>query len=269
MAVTTFNQKGLDMYARRFINSFAINMPLDLMVYTENCSYGPPGGAVNENHKKIQWFDLLQESPDLVAFKTTWANTPKANGDVSGDPVRSKRKDAAKGFKWNAIRFSHKVYAIFAAVKRTDADVLIWMDADIFCHSPMPLEFLDRFIPKDKDICFLGRKNKFSECGFYSLNLKSKRTHQFLKQFQRVYDDADNGIFTLDEWHDSFVFDAVRNTMKLNELDWSSDLITCEGHPFINTDLGKYLDHLKGKRKEQGKSLALDLKIKREESYWQ
>jgi hypothetical protein len=46
-------------------------------------------------------------------------------------------------------------------------------------------------------------------------------------------------------------------------------LITGEGHPFINTDLGKYLDHLKGKRKEHGKSLALDLKIKREESYWQ
>ena len=260
-AVTTFNQKGLDEYARRFINSFAINMPIQLMAYAEDCTPEPANN--------VEQFDLAKESPELVAFKTKWANIPKANGDVTNDPVRSKRKDVGKGFKWDAIRFSHKVYAIFAAAKRTDADVLIWMDADIFCHTAMPIEFLNEFIPEDKDICFLGRKDKFSECGFYSLNLKSKNTQNFLKRFQEFYDDADNGIFTLDEWHDSFVFDAVRNTMQLNELDWSSDLITGEGHPFINTDLGKYLDHLKGKRKEYGKSLTEDLKIKREESYWQ
>ena len=260
-AVTTFNQKGLNEYARRFINSFAINMPIQLMAYAEDCIPDPMNN--------VEWFDLAKESPELVAFKTKWANVPKANGDVTNDPIRSKRRDSGKGFKWDAVRFSHKVYAIFAAAKKTDADVLIWMDADIFCHTAMPIEFLDTFIPEDKDVCFLGRKDKFSECGFYSLNLKSKNTQNFLKRFQEFYDDADNGIFTLDEWHDSFVFDAVKKPMQLNELDWSSNLITGEGHPIINTDLGKYLDHLKGKRKNYGRSLVSDLKIKREESYWQ
>ena len=261
VAVTTFHQKSLDTYARRFINSFSINMPIHLMVYAEDC--------IPEPINNVEWFDLTNESPELVAFKNKWSNVPKANGDVTSDPVRSKRRDAGKGFKWDAIKFSHKVYAIFAAAKQTDADVLIWMDADIVCHTPMPLEFLDKFIPEDKDICFLGRKDKFSECGFYSLNLKSKNTQVFLKKFQTFYDDAENGIFQLEEWHDSFVFDAVRKTLKLNEFDWSSNLITGEGHPFINTDLGKYLDHLKGKRKEYGKSLISDLKIKRKENYWQ
>ena len=231
------------------------------MAYAEDCTPEPMNN--------VEWFDLAKESPELVAFKTKWANVPKANGDVTNDPIRSKRKDFDKDFKWDAVRFSHKVYAIFAAAKRTDADVLIWMDADIFCHSAMPIEFLDTFIPENKDICFLGRKDKFSECGFYSLNLKSKNTQNFLKRFQEFYDDANNGIFTLDEWHDSFVFDAVRKPMQLNELDWSSNLITGEGHPIINTDLGKYLDHLKGKRKNYGRSLVSDLKIKRKESYWQ
>ena len=260
-AVTTFNQKGLDEYARRFINSFAINMPIQLMAYAEDCTPEPTNN--------VEWFDLAKESPELVAFKTKWANEPKANGDVTNDPVRSKRRDAGKGFKWDAVRFSHKIYSILAAAKRTDADVLIWMDADTVCHSPMPIEFLDTFIPEDKDICFLGRKDKFSECGFYSMNLRSNAVQVFLKRFQWMYDDAENGIFQQDEWHDSFIFDIVRRHTVLNELDWSSNLITGEGHPFINTDLGKYLDHLKGKRKEYGKSLTEDLKIKREESYWQ
>jgi hypothetical protein len=85
-----------------------------------------------------------------------------------------------------------------------------------------------------------------------------------------MYDDADSGIFTLAEWHDSFVFDAVRNKFhgRLKELNWSSGIINGEGHPLINSEWGAYLDHLKGDRKELGRSKAKDLKIKRTEAYW-
>jgi hypothetical protein len=89
-----------------------------------------------------------------------------------------------------------------------------------------------------------------------------------LNQFQKYYDDAENGIFQLDEWHDSFVFDAVRKLHPLVELDWSKGLITGEGHPLINSAWGAYLDHLKGKRKEYGKSLTTDLVVNRNEGYW-
>ncbi len=82
------------------------------------------------------------------------------------------------------------------------------------------------------------------------------------------YENAEQGIFTLDEWHDSFVFDAVRKQFNLNELNWSSGIIKGEGHPLINSDWGAYLDHLKGARKDTGKSHAKDLKIRRTESYW-
>jgi hypothetical protein len=100
------------------------------------------------------------------------------------------------------------------------------------------------------------------------MNLLSEKTQRFLKQFQQFYDDAENGIFQLDEWHDSFVFDAVRKLHSLNEIDWSKDLIKGEGHPLINSAWGAYLDHLKGKRKEYGKSLTTDLIVKRDEGYW-
>jgi hypothetical protein len=92
---------------------------------------------------------------------------------------------------------------------------------------------------------------------------------QFLKVFQQLYDNAEQGIFTLEEWHDSFVFDIARKSLTLNELDWSGHLISGEGHPLINSEWGAYLDHLKGDRKTAGRSKAIDLKIKRTEAYWQ
>jgi hypothetical protein len=57
--------------------------------------------------------------------------------------------------------------------------------------------------------------------------------------------------------------------MRLDELDWSSHLITGEGHPLINSEWGGWLDHLKGDRKTLGRSKLTDLKIRRKEKYWQ
>jgi hypothetical protein len=142
------------------------------------------------------------------------------------------------------------------------------MDADTICHSPISMGRLQTLIPTDKDLCFLGRKGKYTECGLYAMNLRSPVVHSFLQEFQRMYDDAENGIFKLSEWHDSYVFDAVRKTHPVQELNWSAGLVNGEGHPLINCDWGAYIDHLKGKRKQYGRSKAKDLLIKRHETYW-
>jgi hypothetical protein len=42
-----------------------------------------------------------------------------------------------------------------------------------------------------------------------------------------------------------------------------------EGHPLINTEWGAYLDHLKGNRKDTGRSKIKDLVVNRTEGYWQ
>jgi len=98
-----------------------------------------------------------------------------------------------------------------------------------------------------------------------------------LKEFERVYEDAENGIFKLEEWHDSFVFGDLLNKIKErdpNVLDYSADMYLKEaktgggGHPLINTVLGTWIDHMKGDRKNTGKSLAKDLMVNRKERYW-
>ena len=262
--VTTFNDAGRAKYGQKMIDSFCEKWPeeVTLHIYPELCN----PAIRNHNHVTLK---RLEEVEELMKFKEKWKNVPKANGDVSADPIRSRRKDAGKGFKWDAVRFAHKVYAIFHCAKETDADILVWMDADTICHSPITKETIQRLIPADKDLCFLGRKGKFSECGLYAMNLRSPAVQKFLEKFQWMYDCAELGIFTLEEWHDSFVFDVVRRNSTLNELDWSSHLITGEGHPLINSEWGAYLDHLKGGRKDLGRSKPQDLKVRRKESYWQ
>lgn len=263
--VTTFNDHGLRSYGQRMIDSFCANWPSEvtLHLYPEDTNPSVP------DHSRITLTDMRTGVPDLMAFKNKWKDVPHANGDVSNFPRLAARKDSNKPFKWDAIRFAHKVYAIFHCAATTDADILIWMDADTVCHSPISIETIRRLIPADKDLCYLGRQGKYSECGLYSLNLRSDMVKTFLKEFQRMYDRAESGIFSLDEWHDSFVFDAVRTRMPfLSQQNWSEGVITGEGHPLINCEWGAYLDHLKGDRKRYGRSHQKDLRIKRTEGYW-
>lgn len=260
---TTFHEVGYRVYGKRMIESFLLNWPrnVELHVYAE-------GVEVLETAPNLFVYDSHKINDELVEFKNKWKSVPKANGDVRDIPLLSSRRDSHKSFKWDAIRFSNKVYSIFKCASTTDADALLWMDADMFCHSPITTEKLEEFCPETIDLAFLGRENKFTECGLYYMNLNSESTRTFLTNFQEYYDNAEKGIFTLQEWHDSFVFDAVRGTVKLKELNWSAGLIRGEGHPLINCEWGAYLDHLKGNRKTLGKSKQSDLIVNRTEQYW-
>jgi hypothetical protein len=271
--ISTFNETGYKQYGQRMIQTFLKTWPheVSLVIYAEGCT-------VAETAPNLVVHDIAVVDA-LTVFKTVWQNVPRATGDVTADPVRSLRKDAGKGFKWDAVRFSHKVYSIFHCARNIGTDWLIWMDADTVCHSPVTTKDLVRLCPDDQDLCFLGRRGKYSECGLYAMNLTSTNTKTFLQKFQRMYDDADNGIFLLDEWHDSFVFDVVRkNTPGLIEFNWAAKLgdlrsskfnSSGEGHPLINSEWGAYLDHLKGDRKSIGRSKREDLKVPRTEAYWQ
>jgi hypothetical protein len=109
------------------------------------------------------------------------------------------------------------------------------------------------------------------------MNLKHPMCVQFLKEFERFYEDADKGIFELAEWHDSFVFGHILNQLKpidSNVLDYSAEMYLREaksgggGHPLINGVLGKWIDHMKGVRKQEGRSRRQDMMVTRKESYW-
>jgi hypothetical protein len=154
------------------------------------------------------------------------------------------------------------------------------MDADTFVHSDWSYDQFLELLPKTSWITYVGRgkgSQTWPECGFYGLNLKDHACKDFMKEFERMYEDANNGIFTLEEWHDSYVFGYILNTFKKtapNVLDYSAEMYLKEaktgggGHPLINSALGQWIDHMKGDRKNTGKSLSKDLMVNRKEGYW-
>lgn len=268
LVVTTFHKEGLDTYGQRFMDTFSKNVDpkIDLRVYAENCD-----PVVNDPHDRIAVFSAETNLDKLQAFKQKWKDVPKANGVCPPDIKARRPRDWHKQFKWDAIRFANKVYAVFHACEDPDYDLVVWMDADTVCHSPISYEKFISFFPTETWLSYLGRGHKWPECGFYGLHTQTLSAKEFLREFERVYEDAENGIFKMEEWHDSYVFDQVLKGIRQthsNIHDLSGHLVKGEGHPLINTELGAYFDHLKGGRKTEGMSRKKDLFTVRHEDYW-
>ena len=274
--VTTFHKPGLDLYGQRFLDSFAkrVDKRIKLLVYAENCS------PVNPDPNQITIYEAEKVLYTLQDFKERWKDDPKANGTPPPEIKARRPRDWNKAFKWDAIRFANKVYAVFYACAKQKKDWVVWMDADTFVHSDWSYDQFKELLPDDKWITYVGRgkgSQTWPECGFYGLNLNEERCRQFLMRFEMMYEEAEQGIFSLEEWHDSFVFGTLLNDMKRstpNVLDYSAEMYLREaktgggGHPLINGPLGKWIDHMKGGRKKDGKSKRSDIMVNRTEDYW-
>lgn len=271
--VTTFHKPGLDLYGQRFLDSFAkrVDKKIKLLVYAEACD------PVNPDPAQITILNAVDALPKLVAFKERWKDNPKANG-IPPDEIKKRRpRDWDKKFKWDAIRFANKTYAVFDAFENNN-DWIVWMDADSYIHSDWSYNDFVALLPESSYITYVGRgkgSQTWPECGFYGMNKNHPVCHEFMKDFEAMYEDAENGMFKLEEWHDSYIFGEILN--KYNEFpshDYSADMYLREaktgggGHPLINGPLGKFMDHMKGGRKDKGKSNAKDIMVNRAEDYW-
>jgi hypothetical protein len=273
--VTTFHPAGLTKYGQRFLDSFAarVDKRIKLLVYAEDCKPNNP------DPNRIEIIDAKQALPKLNAFKEKYKNDPKANG-IPPDDIKARRpRDWNKKFKWDAVRFANKTYAVFDACDK-GKDWVVWMDADSYIHSQWSYEDFIALLPEDKWLTYVGRgkgSQTWPECGFYGLNLNHPICSLFLVEFELMYEDAENRMFKLEEWHDSYIFGEVLNqTLVANPdvLDYSANMYLKEaktgggGHPLINGPLGKWIDHMKGVRKDEGRSRSKDIMVNRTEDYW-
>ena len=271
--VTTFHPEGYSVYGKRFLESFAakVDKRIKLIVYAEGVK------PDNPDPSRIEILDQETALPKLVAFKERWKDDPKANG-IPPDDIKARRpRDWHKEFKWHAIRFANKTYAVYDACARSKGWV-VWMDADSFIHSNWSYEQFKDLLPENTYITYVGRgkgSQTWPECGFYGMNLNHPVCHSFLNDFEAMYEDAENGIFKLEEWHDSYVFgELLKKYSEFPSHDYSAEMYLTEaktgggGHPLINGPLGKWMDHMKGGRKNTGKSLDKDLMVNRTEDYW-
>jgi hypothetical protein len=203
--------------------------------------------------------DLLRFCPGLVAFKQAYADAR-----IGSPPL------AKNSFRYDAVRFAHKVFAILHGTRNANAEKAFWIDADVVTFAPVPHSLLDACLPDDCYTSCLKRDGNFSECGFVGYNLRHPAHEEFMNVWENLY--TSGRLFELPEWHDSYVYDHVRRSFE-NEGKFHSHNLsgahTSAAHPFVNSELGRYMDHLKGQRKIAGKSRPSDLVIDRPEGYWQ
>lgn len=252
-AAATFHAEGYERFGRQFMASFERHWPLGtkLWVFAEGCR--PEGSS------RVIVRDLHEDARDLVAFKQRHSTNPGAHGKF-GETYQ---------YMLDAIRWSHRIYALREAAERSDAEYLINIDADIVCFQDMPLEFLMTLMPADADIGYMPRKGAYSECSFVLYKLKNPLVRDFIRRHADYY--SKDKIFTLARWTDCHAFDSmVAEHKKRGDLSFYNinEGVPDSMHPFVNGPLGRYMDHLKGGRKEEGRSRDSDLVVERKEAYW-
>ena len=253
--ITTFHGPGLEQYGQTMIDTFDQFWPssVPLRVYAESCQPRVQG-------TRVQVVDLMAACSDLVRFKQKHAHNPVAHGLVARD---TSVPFADNQFKWDAVRFSHKVFAVIHACATLDTDWVIWLDADTKTFASVPEDFLPGMCDPGAMACYLGRREKYhSECGWVAYNRRHPDLRAFMDRWRDLYVTGD--LFNLREYHDSFVFDVLRKDFQAQRGTRFSNISPelpgkGPGHPFIASRLGLYMDHMKGsKRKALGHSLPDD-----------
>jgi len=271
-AVTTCHAAGYQEYGQVMVETYLKHWPVEVPLLLYHEGFDPPSAP-----GRVQAFDLSAASPALVAFKARHIDDPRVNGKQRpwnrlrmgsfSIPLPMRVRKAC--YRWDAVRFSHKSHAIFDAARRTDADILIWIDADTRFFADVDLAELATLAPPDSAVSCLRRPHH-SECGFVAYNLRQPETRRLLAEFEAMYTQD---LFLAErEFHDSYLFDVVRERAQARGArvhDIAQGIGWQAPHVLINSDLGRFMDHMKGDRKAEGGSRAGDLLVERDEAYWQ
>ncbi|WP_353572421.1 hypothetical protein [Candidatus Albibeggiatoa sp. nov. BB20] len=251
--VTSFGPGGYEKYGRRFLETFIEYWPesISLIVYHEE--------QPDFQHPRIE-FRSLWDVEYIVPFLDRISKDERAKGvlQIDGKKVYS--------YRFDVFKFSRKVFSIYDAAKRHQG-ILAWVDADVVTHSNIPKDFLTSLLPSHCYTAYLGRPNNYSECGFMVFNTMHKNNILFMEVYRNCY--LRLGFYDLAEWHDSFIFDHVTRLIPVTTHNLSTGVPDSNNHPFINSVLGNYMDHLKGpKAKSEGRSDDEELVLKKQQSYW-
>ena len=264
--ITTFHQEGLELYGQKMIDTFEQYWPdsVDLVVYAENCN-----PVIRKSNVRVM--DIFESSKSCKRFVKRHRDNPEAHGE-QGPHNQHKKYSPKKAFKWMAVRFCYKVFSIQHALANIESDWLIWLDADTLTHTSVPESWLSTVCPDNSDFSYLGRTERYhSECGWVGYHASNDIVKQFGSEFAGMYEQ--DTIFNLREWHDSFVWDHVRRIYQEKGANFFNinpepDTKGLAGHPFINSELGKYMDHKKGSRKIPGHSQPGDVRLHTDNPYW-
>lgn len=232
--LTSFNETYWKEVARDNVYKMDESWPVDEQILL----YHQLPQLDNSVSSRVKWIDLYASCPELVEFADKWKDDLRANG-------KSGKKNA---FRQNAVKFCHKTFAIWHAAKQQKNGWLIWIDCDAIMLKKIDYAFIKQVCPDHKCISYIGRKGKYSECGFVGYNLDRPETRKFLELWENYYLSGE--FINHKETHDSWTFDYIRKSFTDSDLfyDLNASSIT-DKNPFSNSLIGTHMAHAKGSDK--------------------
>ena len=257
--VTSCSAKGYAQYGRRCVESFLKYWSDATLYVVSEDTLDVPAPAV---------FMPLALHEAGVRFLAKHAHNLTAQGRVNfaGSTGWTPRKLAqGYNFRYDAFRFSKKLFAIELVARQSPDGPLIWLDADVVTFASPPPGALAQLLPSGLALSCLDRGSYHSECGFVGYNLAHPKTRGFIADLTQLY--TKEQVFKLEQWHDSWVFDWLR---RKNNIPTHAIPHKSRSHPFVNSELGRFMDHAKGNRKSAagGRTSCGELVVNRDLPYW-
>lgn len=258
--VTTFPNNCWNIYAKAMLESFVSLWPKEIPLLVQ----------IDDNVLDEQVRRIIRPQDGLVCGWTK---------EHTEFVERNRSKDDPQNYRKQAVRFCHKVFALKfaldAAMEARAANTgdapryLIWMDADVITTSFVIFDDIAKCLPKEGDaVAYLGRKDwDHSECGWLAFDLDNDG-EKIINGLYALYDvarDGENGLFKLEQWHDSYLFDVVRNSIDCKSTNLTTDK---PGRDiWQHSPMAKFSDHHKGPvakgiptKKERGVPLTIQTK---------
>jgi hypothetical protein len=226
--ISTFSDAGYHDYAKNFVEScFKHIKGIDVVIYKDLLDL--------KNKENVSFLNLEDSCPELVNFK-------KRNSHRT-----------FKNFRFDAVRFSHKVYAIIHAAREHNLDYLIWLDADTEIYDIVDPAYFLKFLPKGNFVGYVGRDTD-SETGFLIFDMKHPEAKNFFDRYEWYYNT--DAIYNLGEYHDGFVFDIVRKEFEIDHKIISHSVSpTGVTKQHFNAAFDGYMMHYKGSGKDSREKL--------------
>jgi hypothetical protein len=231
--VTSFSNRGFHDYGDRFIKTFEKFWPadVDLVVYFE-----APFAS-----DRAQKRDIFEDT-DLSDFLSRHCASAQKAGRLPDPRWKDSDRERGYSYRFDALKFCRKVFAIADAARRIEEGVLTWIDADVYTHTRVPGCFTLAMLG-GADVAYLGREPAHSECGYLGFRLPDALP--LIETWESFY--ASDEVFNLSEWHDSYVFDYARG-MNPN-LRYRNLTPGGRRHCWVDSPLATVMDHRKGTRK--------------------
>lgn len=223
--ITSFDQRYYDMIGRESLESWLHHWPshMNITVYVEQFELPP--------QPRVRQISFDQLPTEYLQFQA--------------EPVKAR-----------VHTFAKKAWCFIHAMLNSNADRIMWLDADVITTQQIDLALLHHIMPDSVLSTHMAVRYQddkaarsgswlVPETGVFVINTQHKKFSQFRQEYRRRY--VENDSQGLRRFYDNDVYGAVLEHLQPPVLDLCADLKKPYKTPLKHTVLGPYLHHYKAK----------------------